>query len=133
MLGFGGEGASKLFDGLIRHDATLKVVPTLAAEVPAVGADGRSWTVQLRQGVTFHDGSAFDAEDVVATYRAVLDPVFASTVRSDFPMLLADPPDVRSRTQRRGRTWKSARSSVRLTISTVDDRTLRAQITRRPA
>jgi peptide/nickel transport system substrate-binding protein len=87
LLGFGTEGASKLFDGLIRHDATLKVVPALAAEQPAVAADGRSWTVRLRQGVSFHDGSAFDADDVVATYRAVLNPVFASTIRSDYPML----------------------------------------------
>ncbi|MGH4005261.1 MAG: ABC transporter substrate-binding protein [Pseudonocardiaceae bacterium] len=59
----------------------------MAAEVPAAAPDGRSWTVKLRQGVTFHDGSAFDAEDVVATYRAVLNPVFAATVSSDFPML----------------------------------------------
>lgn len=87
LLGFGGEGASKLFDGLIKHDAALTVVPALAAEVPAVASDGRSWTVKLRQGVSFHDGSAFDADDVVATYRAVLDPVFAATVSSDFPML----------------------------------------------
>ena len=87
LLGFGTEGASKLFDGLIRHDATLKVAPALAAEEPAVTADERSWTVKLRQGISFHDGSAFDADDVVATYRAVLDPVFASTIRSDYPML----------------------------------------------
>ncbi len=59
----------------------------MATEVPTAGADGRSWTVTLRKGVSFHDGSAFDADDVVATYRAVLDPVFASTVRSDYPML----------------------------------------------
>lgn len=87
LLGFGGEGASKLFDGLIKHDATLKVIPALAAELPVLAADGRSWTVKLRQGASFHDGSAFDADDVVATYRAVLNPVYAATVRSDFPML----------------------------------------------
>jgi peptide/nickel transport system substrate-binding protein len=77
LLGFGTEGASKLFDGLMRHDATLKAVPALAAEEHGEAAPGD----QLSRW------SAFDADDVVATYRAALNPVFASTVRSDYPML----------------------------------------------
>jgi peptide/nickel transport system substrate-binding protein len=31
------------------------------------------WTCTLREGVTFHDGSAFDANDVVASWAAGLD------------------------------------------------------------
>src|SRR5918997_2192241 len=119
LLGCGREGVSKLLDGLIRHDATLKVVLALAAEEPAVTADERSWTVKLRQGISFHDGSAFDADDVVATYRAVLDPVFASTIRSDYPMLTGvekvDASTVRfdlayrTHRSRTGSTWGSCR------------------------
>ena len=44
------------------------------------------WDVTLRDGVTFHDGTAFDAQDVVATYRAVLDPASASEIASSFEM-----------------------------------------------
>ena len=34
-------------------------------------ADRKTWTVTLREGVTFHDGSAFDAAAVVANFNAI--------------------------------------------------------------
>ncbi|MEE9473486.1 MAG: ABC transporter substrate-binding protein, partial [Acidimicrobiia bacterium] len=34
---------------------------------------GTLWTCTLRSGVVFHDGSTFDANDVVATFSAGLD------------------------------------------------------------
>jgi peptide/nickel transport system substrate-binding protein len=45
------------------------VIPALA-ESYEPNADGTVWTFHLRQGVTFQDGSTFDANDVVATYEA---------------------------------------------------------------
>ncbi len=87
LLGYGEDGASKIFDGLVDHDANREIVPELAAEVPEPSSDGRTWTVKLREGVTFHDGSAFGADDVVATYRAVLDPRYASTISSHYSMI----------------------------------------------
>jgi ABC-type transport system substrate-binding protein len=48
------------------------VQPQLATEcVPS--DDLTSWTCSLRSGVLFHDGSAFDANDVVASFSAGLD------------------------------------------------------------
>lgn len=35
--------------------------------------DSTVWTCALREGVTFHDGSAFDADDVVASWAAGID------------------------------------------------------------
>ncbi|WP_207223665.1 ABC transporter substrate-binding protein [Pseudonocardia sediminis] len=87
LLGFGQEGASKIYDGLYGHDADRVLQPRLAAAPATAAPDGRSWTVPLRTGVSFHDGTAFDAADVVATYRAILDPSRASTIRSSLPML----------------------------------------------
>jgi ABC-type transport system substrate-binding protein len=43
------------------------VKPALATSCDA-NDDLTVWTCQLREGVTFHDGSAFDANDVVASY-----------------------------------------------------------------
>jgi ABC-type transport system substrate-binding protein len=43
------------------------VQPALAVEWSA-NDDGTVWTFNLRSGVTFHDGSAFDANDVVMSY-----------------------------------------------------------------
>lgn len=87
LLGYGSEGASKFYDGLFSRDAERALQPALAADVAVPSADQRSWTVPLRPGVTFHDGSAFGPEDVVATYSAVLDPDRAATIRSGVPML----------------------------------------------
>ena len=47
-------------------------VPALA-EVCEPNASLDVWTCTLRQGVTFHDGSTFDANDVVATFTMGLD------------------------------------------------------------
>ncbi len=87
LLGYGAEGASKIFDGLVAHDADRQLRPALAAELPEPSPDLLSYTVPLRTGVTFHDGSAFDAQDVVATYAALLDPTYASSIRSDWVTL----------------------------------------------
>ena len=38
--------------------------------------DGTKWRFKLRQGVTFHDGEVFNADDVVATFNRMMDPEF---------------------------------------------------------
>ncbi|MFC7340629.1 ABC transporter substrate-binding protein [Saccharopolyspora griseoalba] len=99
LLGYGAEGASKFYDGLLAFDGRSALQPALAAEQPQASPDARTWTVRLREGVRFHDGTPFDAEDVAATYRAAIDPAYASTVSSDFDMLdrveVLDPSTVR--------------------------------------
>jgi peptide/nickel transport system substrate-binding protein len=49
-----------------------EVIPSLATGFEA-NDDGTVWTFTLRDGVTFHDGTTFDANDVVATWRAQWD------------------------------------------------------------
>lgn len=41
-----------------------QVSPRLAAEMPEVSDDGTTYTIPLREGVTFHDGSEMTSEDV---------------------------------------------------------------------
>ncbi len=48
------------------------VVPELATACTA-NADSTVWTCTLREGVTFHDGSTFDANDVVVSWAAGID------------------------------------------------------------
>lgn len=73
LLGYGKDGNSKIFDGLLRRDSAMKLEPALAAELPKVTDDGRTYTYKLRKGVTFSDGKPFSAQDVVFTYRTILD------------------------------------------------------------
>ena len=58
-----------LFDKLILQDEKQKLVPGLATSWRAV--DELSWEFKLREGVRFHDGSPFTAEDVVFTLARV--------------------------------------------------------------
>ncbi|WP_372837735.1 ABC transporter substrate-binding protein [Phaeovulum sp.] len=57
---------ANIFEGLTRFGPDGAVLPALA-EAWEVSPDGRIWTFFLRSGVTFHDGSAFDAYDVEFT------------------------------------------------------------------
>ncbi|MFE9771711.1 ABC transporter substrate-binding protein [Streptomyces sp. NPDC005931] len=73
LLGYGKDGNSKLFDGLLARDARGKLRPALAKELPDITDGGRTYTYRLRTGVRFSDGEPLTAEDVVFTYRTVLD------------------------------------------------------------
>lgn len=41
---------------------TTELIPQLATEMPTVSEDGLTYTVPIREGVTFHDGTALNAE-----------------------------------------------------------------------
>lgn len=63
----------QLFDRLFAQDTEGKPQPALAES--AEGADGaRTWTVTLREGIKFSDGSPITAEDVVFTFLRITDP-----------------------------------------------------------
>ena len=62
-----------LFDGLMARDGEGALVPALAK---SYGYDEASmtYTFRLREGVKWHDGERFDAEDVKFTIEAIMDP-----------------------------------------------------------
>jgi peptide/nickel transport system substrate-binding protein len=55
---------ANVFEGLTRIDRNGAVLPALA-ESWEVSEDGKRYSFKLRAGVTFHDGSSFEASDVV--------------------------------------------------------------------
>jgi ABC-type transport system substrate-binding protein len=65
-----------MYDNLIRHDprdSGQTIIPDLAYKWE-ISADGKSYTFFLRQGVKFHDGADFTAEDVKATFSRIIWP-----------------------------------------------------------
>ena len=66
-----------IYETLIDLDNGFQPVPRLAESWES-NADGTQWTFHLREDVKFHDGSDFDAGDVVHTYRRLLDPEIGS-------------------------------------------------------
>ncbi|RED18563.1 ABC transporter substrate-binding protein [Pontivivens insulae] len=57
---------ANVFEGLTRFGSDGSVLPALASAWD-INDDGTVYTFTLREGVTFHDGSDFDADDVVFT------------------------------------------------------------------
>lgn len=87
LLGYGKDGNSKIFDGLLAFDAGMRLKPALAAALPTVGADGLTYTYKLREDVKFSDGHPFTAADVVFTYRTILDPKTNNASRTELDAL----------------------------------------------
>ena len=55
---------SNVFEGLTRFASDGSIIPGLAKSWE-ISEDGLTYTFQLNGGVTFHDGSAMDADDVI--------------------------------------------------------------------
>jgi ABC-type transport system substrate-binding protein len=62
----------QVLEGLYGYGPNGEVVPKLATECAPDDA-GLVWTCALRDGVTFHDGSTLDANDVVTSWSVGLD------------------------------------------------------------
>jgi peptide/nickel transport system substrate-binding protein len=71
-----------VYDTLLDTGSDGELEPGLATEWE-VSDDGTEVTLQLRDGVTFHDGADFTAEDAKATLERVLDPDTGSVVASN--------------------------------------------------
>ena len=86
VLGPNSAMARNMFDGLVNQDDRQQIQPALAETWEMV--DDTTWLFHLRDGVTFHDGSAFTAEDVVASINRV--PLVAENSPSSFTTFIQD-------------------------------------------
>jgi len=62
--------AAQVIQGLVglKPGTISEVIPVLASALPVVSSDGKTYTFTLRTGVTFHDGSPFNAAAVKFNY-----------------------------------------------------------------
>lgn len=87
-----------VYSSVLKWHEDGSLAPDLAAELPTVTDGGLTWTIKLRSGMTFHDGTPLTAKDVVYTYQTVADP-------------------------EQGSSWLSAVSLVK-SVEAVDDTTV---------
>lgn len=82
VLGF----LNNIYEGLVRRDGDMNLEPSLAVAWEPISDIG--WRFQLRSGVQFHDGSDFNAEDVIFSFER------ASSDESDVKSYFATIQDV---------------------------------------
>jgi peptide/nickel transport system substrate-binding protein len=75
-----------IYSGLTRIGLDSQVHPDLATHWDA-SADAKEFVFHLRDGVKFHDGTPFTADDVVATYTTILNPDVPAAARSVLSMI----------------------------------------------
>ncbi len=85
---------------LIRVNRATHVVEPWLAETWETSADGRTFTLTLRDAIQWSDGSPFSSADVAFTFRAAYDPstqsVFANTLRVGGKPIAVETPDART-------------------------------------
>ena len=73
---------SNLFESLLGRDASTALVPVLATAFPET-VDDDTWRFTVREGVTFHDGQALNAQAVADSLNRMLHPDY-STQRDSY-------------------------------------------------
>jgi len=74
-----------MYDTLVALDTNLELQPALAESFEQV--EDTVWEAEIREGVTFHDGSELNAEVVKANLDRVLDPDMGSPLAFLFDMI----------------------------------------------
>ena len=77
------EGSRIFYEPLAGWDQEGNLIPMLAAEIPSLengglARDGTSVTWKLKQGVQWHDGAPFTADDAVFNWEYAIDPAVAA-------------------------------------------------------
>src|SRR5690625_3851311 len=70
--------AEHVVETLLVWEPDGSIVPGLAESYTS-STDGRVWTLNLRQGISFHDGTPFNAEAVKFNIERIVDPANAVT------------------------------------------------------
>jgi len=78
-----------IFSSLLKYNERGELVPDLASSY-GISKDEKTYTVKLKDGVTWHDGEPFSSEDVIFTINAVQNSEYASPLRSSWQGVKAE-------------------------------------------
>ncbi len=77
------EVGSLIYNGLVRYDKNLELEGELA-ESWEIKEGGQKIIFHLRKGVSWHDGEPFTSDDVLFTYKLMIDPSTPTAYAEDF-------------------------------------------------
>lgn len=72
-----------VYSSLFKLNQKLELENDLASGYE-VGSDQKTYTIHLKSGLTWHDGTPFTADDVIFTIRSIQTPDYASPLQSSF-------------------------------------------------
>jgi len=77
----------QVFEGLLKFDKDLNLLPALAKDVPTVAnggisSDGKTYTYKLRTDAKYSDGKPVSAKDIEYSLKRALDPALATEYAS---------------------------------------------------
>ncbi len=83
------DGSRLFYEPLAAWDHEGNLIPLLAAEIPSIengglSEDGKSVVWKLKQGVQWHDGQPFTADDVVFNWAYARDPATAAVTSGSY-------------------------------------------------
>ncbi len=92
------DGSRLFYEPLAMWDNDGNLRPKLAAEIPTrenggLAADGKSVTWKLKQGVTWHDGRPFTADDAVFNWQYAKDPATAAVTIGSYQDVMVEKVD----------------------------------------
>ncbi len=85
-----------VYAGLLKFDGNLNLGPDLAAGLPEISPDGKTYTVKLKPNVFWQDGTELTADDVVFTFRTIQNQEIRSPLRLSWNRVEIEKVDART-------------------------------------
>lgn len=81
-----------VFSSLLKYNERGELVPDLASNY-SISKDGKTYTIKLKEGILWHDGEPFGADDVIFTINAVQNSEYSSPLRTGWQGITAEKSD----------------------------------------
>src|SRR5487761_2298143 len=87
-----------MYSGMYRVNNKLAVIPDMATALPTISADGLTWTITLKTGITWQNGDPFSSADVAFTFElaksanCTFTPSFCSDIQTNLASVSAPDP-----------------------------------------
>jgi oligopeptide transport system substrate-binding protein len=120
----------QVFEGLLKFDKDLNLLPGLAKEVPTVAnggisSDGKTYTYKLRTDAKYSDGKPVTAKDIEYSLKRTLDPALATEYASAY-YTVAGAEEYNTSKEKDATKLEALRGAVGVTA--VDDSTLQVKL-----